>query len=302
MTDTSKSMVLGSFLGDSLALGVHWIYDQKQIASIHGRLDALKAPGPGSYHPTKQAGDFTHYGDQTLVLLESLAEKGVFDPADFSARWLNLFQGGYTGYVDKATKTTLSQLVAGWEPLDAGSVSDDLSGASRIAPLVHAYRSDVEAMVKACRTQTSMTHNNAKVVDAAEFFARTAHAVLAGSPPVRAMENALANRLPGSPLHGWLKDGMDAVEEDSLQAVASFGQSCHIDGAFQSTVQLIASHQDSPTEALVDSAMAGGDSAARNMLLGMVLCAWKGVEGLPGRWLQTLTRREKIEALLARLG
>ncbi|MBI4804965.1 MAG: ADP-ribosylglycohydrolase family protein [Desulfovibrio sp.] len=302
MTDRSKSMVLGSFLGDSLALGVHWIYDQKTIATLHGRLDALKAAGPGSYHPTKLAGDFTHYGDQTLVLLESLAEKGGFDSADFSARWLNLFQGGYTGYVDKATSATLSQLAAGWEPQDAGSVSDDLSGAARIAPLVYAYRVDVEAMVKACRSQTAMTHNNGKVVDAAEFFARTAHAVLAGTPPVRAMESALADRLPGSPLHGWFKDGVDASGEDSIQAVARFGQSCHIDGAFQSTVQLIARHQDHPGEALVDSAMAGGDSAARNLLVGMVLCAWKGIESLPSAWLQTLTRREKIETLLAELG
>jgi ADP-ribosylglycohydrolase len=295
-------MVLGSFLGDSLALGVHWIYDQKLIATIHGRLDALKAPGPGSYHPTKLAGDFTHYGDQTLVLLESVAERRGFDSADFSARWMNLFQGEYTGYVDKATSATLSQLAAGWEPQDAGSVSDDLSGASRIAPLVYAYRDDAEAMVKACRSQTAMTHNNGKVVDAAEFFARTTHAVLAGSPPKQAMESALTDRLPGSPLHGWFKEGMDAAGEDSIQAVARFGQSCHIDGAFQSTVQLIARHQGFPAEALIDSAMAGGDSAARNMLVGMVLCAWKGIEALPSAWLQALTRRERIEALLDRLG
>ena len=184
MTDKAKSMVLGSFLGDSLALGVHWIYDQKQIASVHGRLDALKAPDPASYHPTKLAGDFTHYGDQALVLLESLAGKGVFDPADFSARWQNLFRGGYTGYVDKATAATLSQLAAGWEPQDAGSVSDELSGASRIAPLVHVYRNDVEGHGESVPHPDRHDPQQRQGGGCGpEFFARTAHGVLGGSPP-----------------------------------------------------------------------------------------------------------------------
>lgn len=301
MTDNAKAMVLGSFLGDSLALGVHWIYDQGQIAQAHGRLDGLKAPAPGSYHAAKQAGEFTHYGDQALLLLQSVAGKSGFDPIDFSARWRALFEGGYTGYVDRATRNTLSQLAAGWEPQDAGSVSDELSAASRIAPLVYAFRNDLDAMAAACRTQAAMTHNNAKIVDASEFFARTTHAVLAGSSPIESMSAALEGRFPGSPLHGWFKQGLDAAPEDSILAIARFGQSCHVDGAFQSVVQLIARHQGAPAEALVDSAMAGGDSAARNMIVGMVLCAQSGMGAIPQDWLGALVKKDEIEALLARL-
>ena len=301
MMDKAKAMVLGSFIGDSLALGAHWIYDQGKIAAEFGRIDTLKAPGEGSYHPTKQAGDFTHYGDQTLVLLASVAEEGRFDLKDFAHRWRALFEGGYTGYVDRATKNTLSQLASGWEYQDAGSTSDDLAGASRIAPLVLAYRDDEDGMVQACRAQTALTHNNAKVTDAAEFFARTAQATLSGTPPSEAMAKALAGRLPGSPLHAWLADGLAAAGENSIQAVARFGQSCHVDGAFQSTVQLIARGQDAPAEALVDSTMAGGDCAARNMLVGMVLCAWKGIEALPAGWVQTLRKKEAIAAMLNKI-
>lgn len=302
MTDNAKAMVLGSFLGDSLALGVHWIYDQGLIAQTHGRLDGLKAPAPGSYHATRQAGDFTHYGDQALLLLQCVADKSGFDPIDFSARWRAMFEGGYTGYVDRATRNTLSQLAAGWEPLDAGSASDDLSAAARIAPLVYAYRDNLEALIPACRTQAAMTHNNGKVLDASEFFARTTHAVLSGSSPIDAMTAALEGRFPGSPLHGWFKQGLDAASEDSILAIARFGQSCHVDGAFQSVVQLIARHQGAPAEALVDSAMAGGDSAARNMIVGMVLCAQSGIGGIPQDWLGALAKKDEIEALLARLG
>jgi len=74
-----------------------------------------------------------------------------------------------------------------------------------------------------------------------------------------------------------------------------------VDGAFQSVVQLIARHQNAPAEALVDSAMAGGDSAARNMIVGMVLCAQAGMEGIPQGWLDALAKKGEIEALLARI-
>ncbi len=302
MTDNAKAMVLGSFLGDALALGVHWIYDQGQIARAHGRLAGLEAPALGSYHPTKQAGEFTHYGDQALLLLQCVADKSGFDPVDFSARWRSLFEGGYTGYVDRATRNTLSQLAAGWEPQDAGSASDDLAGASRVAPLVYVYRNDLDAMVAACRAQAAMTHNNGKILDAAEFFARTTHAVLSGSSPIDAMTAALEGRCPGSPLHGWFKLGLDAASGDSITAIARFGQSCHVDGAFQSVVQLIARHQGEPAEALVDSAMAGGDSAARNMVVGMVLCAQSGMGAIPQDWLGALAKKDEIEALLTRIG
>jgi ADP-ribosylglycohydrolase len=297
--DKAISMVLGSFLGDSLALGAHWIYDQAQIKRQFGRVEGLLPPAPGSYHPGKLAGDLTHYGDQTLLLLRSLAKNRGFQPADFSADWRAMFEGGYAGYVDRATKNTLGQLAAGWDWRDAGSGSDDLAGASRIAPLCYLLRGDVEAMAAACRLQTSLTHNNAKVVDSAEFFARTVHAVLGGETPVAAMETALDGRFPGSPLHGWLKDGVEAAGEDSPAAIAGFGQSCHVDGAFQSTVHLIARHPDDPATALIDSVMAGGDSAARNMLAGMVLCARKGIEALPAAWLSGLACRREVEALLA---
>lgn len=302
MGDNAKAMVLASFAGDSLALGVHWVYDQALIASTYGRVRELLPPAPGSYHAGKDIGDFTHYGDQALVLLDSLAHAGAFDPQDFSTRWRALFEGGYTGYVDRATRNTLDHLSGGWEYPDAGSGSTDLAGASRIAPLAYRYREDLASLVQAARSQTAMTHNTANVIDAAEFFARTAHGVLHGQAPAEAMVQALANRLPGSPLHGWLEHGLAAAGRDSVQAIAEFGQSCSIDGAFQGVVQLIARHPDALAEALGDSAMGGGDSAARNMLVGMVLGARGGMAAIPARWLEEMKAKKRIESLLEKVG
>ncbi len=169
--DSAKAMVFASFIGDALSLGPHWIYDTEKLKALFGRVGDYITPPKGSYHAGKEAGDFTHYGDQALVLLESLAERGGFGAEDFSLRWRALFEG-YKGYVDGATRETLKNLATGVEPLKTGSSSNDLAGASRIAPIVCAYKDDEDAMVYAARTQTRMTHNHPDVIDTAEFFAR----------------------------------------------------------------------------------------------------------------------------------
>ena len=122
MKDKAKAMVLASFIGDSLALGAHWIYSVEKIERDFGRIENFLDPDPDSYHPTKKKGEFTHYGDQSFVLLESLAARGSFDPEDFTQRWQKLFTG-YNGYYDQATKGTLENLSSGKGHLEAGSSS-----------------------------------------------------------------------------------------------------------------------------------------------------------------------------------
>ena len=56
MKDNARAAVMASLAADSLALGVHWIYDARKIKSDHGRVDRLLAPGQDSYHSTKQRG------------------------------------------------------------------------------------------------------------------------------------------------------------------------------------------------------------------------------------------------------
>ena len=97
-------------------------------AGLAGALMASMDPlaGAAKYHPARRAGQFTHYGDQTLVLLRSVAERGGWSQEDFAARWRAMWDG-YDGYVDKATEETLAAWATG-KP----SSSDDLSGASRL--------------------------------------------------------------------------------------------------------------------------------------------------------------------------
>jgi len=300
MEDRKKALVLTSLVADSLALGAHWIYDTAQIRKEFGRVEHLLKPLPDSYHPSKDRGEFTHYGDQAVVLLESIAAKGGFDLDDFARRWQELFSS-YKGYFDQATKATLQNFSQGKTPQDAGSSSNDLAGASRISSLVCRYAQDLDALVGAARDQTKMTHNHPMIVDGAEFFARLCWKILQGDGPVSAIQDLTAERFKDSPLSEWVGKGLESSKEDSVAVIGRFGQSCHVDEAFSGVVHLVAKYERDLKEALIQSVMAGGDSAGRGMMVGMVLGAHLGSKSLPAEWVSGLKRGKEILALIEKI-
>ena len=300
MEDQKKALVMASFVADSLALGAHWIYNTEKIRKEFGRVDRLLRPLPGSFHPARDKGEFTHYGDQALVLLESVALRGDFEIEDFSARWRALFRD-YKGYVDQATKATLQNLAQGKQPLEAGSSSSDLAGASRMAPLVCRYAGDLDLLIRCAREQTTMTHNHPLVVEGAEFFATVCWKVLHGDTPVSAVQSLAAEKFKNSTLSGWVAKGLESREEESVAAIGRFGQSCHADEAFSGVVHLIARYENDLKEALIQSVMAGGDSAGRGMMAAMVLGAYLGSQSLPAEWVSGLKQGEEIRSLIDKL-
>ncbi len=300
MDGRAEGMVLASFAGDSLALGPHWIYDVDEIERRFGRVERLVKPSPDSYHPGKDAGEFTHYGDQTLVLLESIAEAGGFDLADFARRWRKLFSD-YHGYFDHATKGTLRNFNEGVGPSESGAPSVDLAGASRVAPLVYRYRGDSGALATVAKAQTAMTHNHPVVVQSAEFLARTALAILDGEAPVGAMKKVASSWFKGGFVASAVDEGLTSLSASAKEAILEFGQSCNSKGALPAVVFLVAKYESDLKEALVQNAMAGGDSAARGMAVGMLLGAHLGVEAIPEDWVSGMKASRYIRDLLARI-
>ena len=223
MSDKGKTMVMAAFLADALALGVHWIYENEKISENFGRVDTFLDPAPDSYHTTKRKGEFTHYGDQSFVLLESIAAKKCFDLSDFSDRWRALFED-YEGYIDQATRATLSNYDAGKAVENAGSSSDELAGASRMAPLVYCDYQDPVKLVKDVRAQTVMTHGDPLTVDSAVFFALVARLVLMGNSPIEALKQVTAERFANTTLSRWVSDGLASKDKESVSVILNFGQ------------------------------------------------------------------------------
>ncbi len=294
-------MVLGSFVADALALGVHWIYDPGLIARRHGRVETLLAPADDSWHAGKARGDLTHYGDQALVLLESAAGRGCFDAEDFFRRWLELLED-YDGYRDQAMRRTLENYRKTGSLRHSGSDSDELGGAARIAPLVYFCRRELTGLVDAAREQTELTHADPQPMAAAEFFARVTRQVLEGVRPVAAITEVTMHRFRGTALEQWVEAGMSSRNSDTVEAIGRLGPACATPGAFAGVVHLVTRYENDLREALVQNVMAGGDSAARGLVAGMVLGAHLGMEAVPGEWLSGLHCADYLREMLSGSG
>jgi ADP-ribosylglycohydrolase len=300
MTEKPNAMVLASFAADSLALGVHWIYNTRVIDKKFGRVENFIKPERPTYHPTKDRGEFTHYGDQALILLESVAECDGFNLTDFSQRWQRLFEN-YDGYVDGATKETLENLDSGKTPAESGSASNELAGAARIASLVYVYRNDLQQLIASAKAQTAFTHNNSQVINSAAFFADIAYQILAGATPLAAIEKAKTDEFHLDPFKKWIQMGLESADRDSRQAILDFGQMCEFPAAFPSVIHLIAKYENNLKTALVENAMAGGDSAGRGLLVGLILGAHLGMSAIPPEWLNDMKACPQIVDLLSKI-
>jgi ADP-ribosylglycohydrolase len=293
----AKGMLLAAFVADSLALGPHWIYDTDTIDQTFGRVKHLAQPGPQSFHKTKSKGELTHYGDQMLVLMSSVATHAGFDLEWFYRTWRTTMED-YTGYLDHATKDTLANIANGKNAAEAGSNSSDLGGASRIAPLVYLYRENLPKLISSAKEQTAMTHNHPAVVQSAAYFALVAAGVLQGTTPVDALTTC-AEDLPLDPaLQAALDAGLKSRQQDTREAIKGFGQMCAVQAAFPSVIHLISKYEDDFSQALVENVMAGGDSAARGMLVGLILGAHHGPAIIPRDWLSELKAYPQIKELL----
>ena len=297
MTNSQKqNIVLYSFIGDALSLGPHWIYDQQEIATKAGEITGYLDP-ISNYHPGKKAGDFTHYGDQATVLLESIADLNRFDMEDFAQSWLEFWETeGKHSYQDGATKTTLQNLKAGKPTMQCASNSHDLAGASRMTPLFLLDWNSDEDLVAAVKEQTRFTHNDAQVIEAGEFFCRVALAVATGTNIPEALKNVADRKWEALPKE-WLslaKEGQ-VTSADPLLVAKEIGLTCHVAHAFQVCCDLLLRYPDDPKTALITNVKAGGDSAARGLVLGMIYGASPEPKPLPKAWMDELSVELSIE-------
>lgn len=301
MIDLSQRLsgaLFGSLIGDALALGPHWIYDQKEIADRFGQLKDFASPAT-AYHPGKIAGSQTHYGDQALILLETIQSLGgSFDPEAFAQRWAN-FWGQSKSYRDHATKMTLANMEESPALLEAGSDSLELGGAARLAPLLVAGHDwPMDQLIAAARAQTAITHPAAEVQDAAEFITRLVRNLWAGQTLAPALSEAAAVAYPALPVRRYLEEAEALRGQETLSALEEIGLSCPLDKALPAVLFLLLQQGDNLEKALTLNALAGGDSAARGLVLGTVLGAQHGYPAIPERWVQELQARAVLEKFL----
>lgn len=291
--DKINGMLLGSFLGDAFALGAHWIYDTDIIENTFGEITKVNAPLENSFHKGKVKGDFTHYGDQTFNMLSLISETKELNREIFTKNFEN-FMKDYSGYKDHASKETISHLENGEQK---GSNSDELGGIVRMSPIIFFKRDDKQLAKELIVTQTKVTHNDEQLIEISKFLTDVTFGIISGLKPSESIETNKTNY--SKSINDMINDAKNEISNDTIEVIKRFGQSCSSKNAFPSVIYLILKYEDSIKDALVANVKSGGDSAARGMVLGMILGAYVGESQLPKDWLLDINKLNDILAYIS---
>lgn len=303
MTNKDRNIVLSSLIADALSLGSHWIYNQDEIAATFASVREYHAPAT-SYHPGKRGGDFTHYGDQAMILLRSLPGNGCFDLKTFAGDWVTFWENPDTrSYLDGATRETLENLRTGSAVESASSSSNDIAGAARLGVLFAREWSDEDSLAEAARAQAAFTHGDPTVGEAAEYFARTTFRVRDGESIQEALCSVWEEQPWKAIPQSWFEEAQNSArsERDDPGAAGEHGTTCHIPDAFPVILHFLLRYPVDAVAALDANIRAGGDSAARSMILGMIYGAKSdAIVAYPG-WVADLNASIEIDSILNRL-
>lgn len=275
-----KELILSTLVADAYSLGAHWIYDEKQLEKLEINWEELN-DAQALWHKEKKAGDFTHFGDQTLWLYQYLLDHNCFDEENYINFWFAKMQT-YNGYIDSATRQTLENIENKKSP--TGSSSTDLSIIGRIAPLLLVSKSK-EQFLNNVTKFVSCTHNSTEALSAADFFAKLVLDVLEGKD----IEEAILSLKDefDSKIQGYVNSGISSKSEETFTAIRDFGPACDIEGGFQGVIHLLCKY-DNLTQMLIQNSKAGGDNSARAMIATLVFMAKpdNSLSLIPNSWLK----------------
>ena len=272
-----KDLVLSSLVVDSYCLGTHWIYDEEQLVNNSIDWNALNAP-MAIWHKGKTAGDFTHYGDQTLWLYEFLKDKNCFDEKEYLNFWFDKMKN-YTGYIDGSSRNTILNIENNVSP--SGANSHDLSVVGRIVPLLKVSKTK-EEFLKNVEKFVSITHNSQLAKESADFFAKLLVLVLEKNDikeSILKLKNECAEHLKNM-----IDNALNSNEEDSFKAIRNFGPACGITDGFSGVIYLLLKYNNLK-EMVIANSKAGGDTSARAMIATIIFMANNEIEQLPKEWI-----------------
>lgn len=307
--DRIEGMLWGALIGDAYCLGTHWIYNLEDIKAFYPELSGFEAPRPGHYHAGKQPGDFTHYGEAALLLLESVADRDGLEVADFGSRFLAHFGGaGYKGYLDSATRGMLEnarldatgQAPAGFD-FQQGADDDQLATATSLAPVVARYH-DQPGLDERIAELTRVRQNHPRSIAYAQTLAQILRTLLKGTDLHSAVHQVQEQAAKHPEFGGELALRFTAVFErkhlDTALATEQLGQSCPLKNSFPSALLAVIQTPDDFAGTLHRITAAGGDNAGRAAIAGALLGAHLGVDAIPEAFRRQLTAANRIEAAI----
>lgn len=287
-----EKAVLGALIQDKYTLGLHWIYDTDKVKErFKDNVDVFDVE-KDSFHKTKSKGDFTHYGDILVHFMEYMSSVDALDVATYYENFVS-WMNEYKGYKDHATKMVIENFNDGNYK---GSDSSELGGLVKISPILLKYADQPELAKLYAIAFTKATHDHPIPVTLATFFTDLVYNLQNEMILTQAIDEALKS-MPMM-IVDLYKKATKVLELEPVEAIKELGQACPSEMAFPSVLYLLLKYQSDADSLFKANVLAGGDSAARGMMLGMVM----GAAGfMDEKSLETMNQKEHVIELIESL-
>jgi ADP-ribosyl-[dinitrogen reductase] hydrolase len=291
----ARGALLGLVVGNQLGVPTEGLGTAKAIREAFPQGVRDLAPPP-------QGSPFDDDAAMTLLLAESLEERGDFDAGDVAQRWVRWMKTDGRG-IGLTTQRALQLIERGTEPFEAGRQGRDAGMAAgngavmRCLPVALRYHDNVDKLVRVSAQQAAITHADERCTWGAAAVTLAIRELLHGNPYF--VEEVL-HRLQGAAPRA-LIDAIQRVpwepERDLPIARREAGYVVHcVEIAFWCAV-----HRPSLEEALIFLAEAGGDTDTNAAVAGALLGARDGEASIPPRWLDQLGAARGVAVLAERL-
>jgi len=311
--DRAMGAIVGMFVGDALGLGPHWYYNLNELRADYGDwISDYEPPKPGRYHDGCKAGDVSQTGQVTMLLLASMADKGGYDEADFTARlddFLTTLDGTPKGgrYTDIAMREVWKARQEGKPWSEAAGITDTGEAAIRGVILAARYADDPRELAALAMANFQLTHAEPFVkVQSLAFVLSVCRAIRGKS-----LESA------GKALMGWAQKEVDralidvflqpgltheaAVNKEIVVEPPSaisqiYGLACQLGFMLPAAYWLSSRFEGDFETAVLTAVNGGGNNMARACMTGALSGAQVGLAGIPQRFIDGLVDKDEILA------
>ena len=318
MSDPLHGMVWGSFIGDALAMPVHWYYDRAALHRDYGTVrDYLppRNPHPGSilwrseytalnargeilhdqaqywgrrdihYHQFLRAGENTLNLQLAKVLMESLVARGSYEPDGYLQRYTEfmLTPGQHRDtYVEECHRKFFTAYARGTAPRKCAGSDIHIGGLAHVGILCAFLASDTKAARAAVREHITLTHRSDGVLAAGDALAQILCDTAAGGDLRTAIFQHGADWFSKRKAEQWSR------EPDEVVIGHRVSPACYIADAFPASLYLAWKYAGDFESGVIANANVGGDNCHRGAVVGALLGAAVGESGIPPRFIGEL--------------
>lgn len=336
--DRARGALWGQFVGDALAMPVHWYYDTAALRRDYGEVTGYvtpKHPHPDSifwrsrYVPASARGDIlhdkarfwsadegagVHYhgflapGENTLnfqlaaQLLESLAARGGrYDHGDYTRRYLDflLTPGRHQDtYVEECHRGFFTRFAQG-QPPDACAVEDiHIGGLASVAGIAVAYRDDPAEARRRAVEHVTLTHAGRLMREATTAYVELLVNVLSGADVVAEIRRLTTDE-KNSPAWLCARPLERWLKLPDEKVVGDrLSTACYLEDSLPAVLYLAWKYAGDFERALVVNTRLGGDNCHRGGVLGALLGAAVGEAGIPPAWRDGLHDATRLRELI----